>query len=408
MDTSPESDTEIPVSISDSMNKLIEGKYTLCEKLGVGGYGTVYRALSPGGSVAIKRLIHGSEHGLRCVIEPIIMSSVKHRCLVPALEILSNKDCTCIVMPLAVSDASHYIKKTKVELSKLIHWCWNLCQGLAVLHRLKIIHGDIKASNLLIMDNESAKLGDFTLSVYRGSEFESVRHTVCTFTHRPPEVFMADASPGWTNSVDVWALGCTIYELIYDRTLFPYQGDIKHPTEDETLTPKALASLREWGLLTHQSVAHFSVKKNIKYRSPTFYFHETSEYKLINDLILSLLKLDPDDRPEMSSVLAHPLFRNTYSITPYYIKCAPDSVDWRIDLGKLTNSLPHHVCDYIHYLWAIVNLKQPLPLEHIWGCVLLAIKITHTPLVSTPPHSWAQVVAYEQTICNLLNWQFPL
>jgi len=44
-------------------------------------------------------------------------------------------------------------------------WSYGLVQGLACLHRQKIIHADVKANNVLLFGDQTVKLGDFTLAV---------------------------------------------------------------------------------------------------------------------------------------------------------------------------------------------------------------------------------------------------
>ena len=80
---------------------------------------------------------------------------------------------------------------------------------LNYLHENKIIHCDIKPSNILLFGNKIIKIGDFGVSKY----FKTTKHKTIVGTpyYIAPEVINSE---GYNNSIDYWALGVIIYELI--------------------------------------------------------------------------------------------------------------------------------------------------------------------------------------------------
>ena len=85
---------------------------------------------------------------------------------------------------------------------------------MGFLHSRNIIHGDIKLSNVLMKDND-VLLSDFSLSVLSFHEnYRIYNNETYSYHYRPPEV---NSGRGYTFKADVWALGCTFYELLYNE-----------------------------------------------------------------------------------------------------------------------------------------------------------------------------------------------
>lgn len=87
-------------------------------------------------------------------------------------------------------------------------------RALAYLHGQKIIHRDIKPSNILLSSDMSVKLCDFGLAIY---STETNRDRSGTCYYMAPEVVN---KIGWCAESDMWALGCSIYELMAGKKLF--------------------------------------------------------------------------------------------------------------------------------------------------------------------------------------------
>lgn len=95
-----------------------------------------------------------------------------------------------------------------------MEWTFQILKALQNIHGLKIIHRDLKPENILLHQNEKEKLevrvADFGLSI----QIESDLHLPTSFTGTPlymaPELVKGN---GYSYSVDIWSLGCIIYEL---------------------------------------------------------------------------------------------------------------------------------------------------------------------------------------------------
>jgi NIMA (never in mitosis gene a)-related kinase len=82
--------------------------------------------------------------------------------------------------------------------------------ALEFVHRKKILHRDIKSSNIFLRSNGSVKLGDFGISKILEHTVDAAVTFVGTPYYMSPEV--CENKP-FTFKSDVWALGCVLYEM---------------------------------------------------------------------------------------------------------------------------------------------------------------------------------------------------
>ncbi|PUU79625.1 kinase-like domain-containing protein [Tuber borchii] len=101
-----------------------------------------------------------------------------------------------------------------------------ILEGLKVMHEQGIAHRDLKPANIFVvtMSPVWVKLGGFGVSKRIRAGATTTFHTqVSTPVYGAPEVLGLDSSSetsDYTNSVDIWSLGCVIYELLERKKLF--------------------------------------------------------------------------------------------------------------------------------------------------------------------------------------------
>ncbi|OMJ92467.1 hypothetical protein SteCoe_4809 [Stentor coeruleus] len=100
---------------------------------------------------------------------------------------------------------------TEYQLRKIFR---DIVCGLEYLHSLKIIHRDLKPQNILLCDNWVVKIGDFGQAQEFGDD-DMQTSTVGTYFFFPPESCNPENSSFSGRAADVWALGITLYALVY-------------------------------------------------------------------------------------------------------------------------------------------------------------------------------------------------
>ncbi|KAH8952987.1 hypothetical protein BDL97_08G000900 [Sphagnum fallax] len=146
-------------------------------KLGAGAYGVVYKGvLANNIEVAVKQLFIQTQHGSEEFLNEILLiSNLQHRNLV-ALKgyCLHGKEMLLVYEFVEFCDLEKFLFDTKGEyLSQVMNWptrmkiCLGVAQGLYYLHvssQTRIIHRDIKASNILLDKDLNPKIADFGLA----------------------------------------------------------------------------------------------------------------------------------------------------------------------------------------------------------------------------------------------------
>ncbi|GAB6020041.1 Mitogen-activated protein kinase 14B [Chamberlinius hualienensis] len=119
-----------------------------------------------------------------------------------------------------------HAKRTYRELRMLKHMNHeNILRGLKYIHSAGIIHRDLKPSNIAVNEDCELKILDFGLA--RHTEVEMTGY-VATRWYRAPEIMLNWCH--YSQTVDIWSVGCIMAELITSKTLFPGNDHIDQLT----------------------------------------------------------------------------------------------------------------------------------------------------------------------------------
>jgi NIMA (never in mitosis gene a)-related kinase len=103
---------------------------------------------------------------------------------------------------------SHKKRTTFLKEEQIWSILIDLLRGLQALHKLKIVHRDIKCANVFLGADGKAKLGDMNVSKIAKRGFMQTQ--TGTPYYASPEVW--NDKP-YDSKCDIWSLGCVIYEL---------------------------------------------------------------------------------------------------------------------------------------------------------------------------------------------------
>lgn len=282
-------------------------------KLGSGTYGQVYECYYTADRTKYQpelcavKCIESDHAGLKCVNELLIMSMFDHPNIMTAKQIYFENNEVMIVMPKAERSLLNY----KADLSIIRNVIIDVLRALKVLHGAGFIHGDIKPDNILKIKN-NYKLIDFSITA---TNVNKNRGTICTPNYRPPEAIGSHKS--WDLKVDIWALGCTIFELVFGMLLFPSQDRPLRGVE-YGLDSKLLNAIYDWARDTSQECA-ITFQNNISYQSYQYsnrFFNEPAFAK-VADFIRQCCQINPAKRPTAHELLSHP-FINQAPIEEQY------------------------------------------------------------------------------------------
>ena len=90
-------------------------------------------------------------------------------------------------------------------------WSQQLLSGVHYMHTNRIIHRDLKASNLLINRKGELKIADLGLARSWNPEMKRLTNKVITLWYRPPELLLG--THVYSPKIDMWSVGCIVAEM---------------------------------------------------------------------------------------------------------------------------------------------------------------------------------------------------
>lgn len=159
-------------------------------------------------------------------------------------------------------------------ISQVLDWFVQMAMAIKYLHEQRVLHRDLKTSNVFLTTENVVKLGDFGIAKTLDSTLDQAQTVVGTPYYMSPEV--CESKP-YSYASDVWSLGCVLYEMLALRHAFD--------------APNILTLILK---IVQQDFAPV----------PPHYDTEVSS------LLRMLLDKNPERRPSMEEIFAMPYIRH--------------------------------------------------------------------------------------------------
>lgn len=202
-------------------------------RIGEGTYGIVYRAKDTKTNkiVALKKVrMENEKDGLpvSSLREISVLLSCHHENIVQLKEVVVGRSLESIFLSMEYceQDLASLLDNMQSPFTESQVKCivLQVLKGLKYLHKNFIVHRDLKVSNLLMTDKGCVKIADFGLARWFGLPLKPMTPRVVTLWYRAPELLLQAKTQ--TTSVDMWAAGCILGELLGNRPLLPGRSEI--------------------------------------------------------------------------------------------------------------------------------------------------------------------------------------
>ncbi|MBA0627710.1 hypothetical protein Godav_022520, partial [Gossypium davidsonii] len=197
-------------------------KFSDANKLGKGGFGEVYKGIPPNKQeIAVKRFSRGSGQGTEeFENEVVLIAKLQHRNLVSILGFCLERGEKILVYEYVPKKSLDYFifdraEEGQLDWSRRYKIIGRIARGILYLHedsRLRIIHRDLKASNILLDGDMTPQISDFGMARIFGIDQTqgTTRKIVGTYGYMSPEYAMHGQ---FSMKSDVYSFGVLVLEI---------------------------------------------------------------------------------------------------------------------------------------------------------------------------------------------------
>lgn len=194
-------------------------RYIQKSLIGSGTYGKVYEGIDTetNEKVALKLIQLNEKEGIpgTAIREISILKKLSHHNIIKLESVIHTENILTLVFEFVDFELLPFVEKNKNPLPLMKQ----LVEGVHYLHTQDVVHRDLKPQNILVSKNGVLKIADFGLARNMEIKLPPYSSEVVTLWYRSPELLLGSAD--YNAYIDIWSLGCIMYEMLSLKPLFP-------------------------------------------------------------------------------------------------------------------------------------------------------------------------------------------
>ena len=217
----------LPAVPEDSEWEIAEAQLNFMEKIASGAFGVLYRGSYCGQEVAVKILKTGEKSSQEEVYrefsqELSILRKVRHKNIVQLIGAMTKPPRLCLVTEFMKGGSVLLFlhKHAPLKLAQLVKLSTGVALGMDYLHKVNVVHRDLKTANLLMDENEVVKVADFGVARVKCKDGSNMTAETGTYRWMAPEVI---SHQYYNQKCDVFSYGILLWELLSGGDI-PYSG----------------------------------------------------------------------------------------------------------------------------------------------------------------------------------------
>ena len=256
------------------------GKYEILRSLGSGGFGSVFLAKDTwlDIKVAIKVPHKQTLELFKLLKEPRLQAALNHSNIVRMIAAEKENRIFFMVMEYVKGKTLEKILEREkiIDVEKSMDYITQVAYGVNHAHKNKIIHRDLRPSNIIISEEGTAKITDFGTSVWLNNiPYASTR--IGSPPYMAPEQFLGKAS----FASDIYSIGCIFYEMIigHPPIIDPDPFKIMEKAQEGKITPPRLKKTHIPKEINEIIMRCLSTKVEDRYQRPSNIIRELAAFK---------------------------------------------------------------------------------------------------------------------------------